>query len=339
MKKGMKSFIIIIVIVAVIVGGYFLYNYLNKDNLNVQGVIKDTSLSARVVTLTDKENNEWNAVITEKTNILDEKGVKIDLKDLVPQFEIEVSGKISKEAITPNSLFASQIKILSSKDIIIISPVDGESLNENEIKLKGFARADFETLNVKIDNTEKGSIELPQTEGKYCYFEKSIPLSNLDLSGSTKKEIVLSVYQKSSEDGSEANKVSINLKLAPKKVFLYFSNTKFDPNMNDCSKVYPVIREVHILTDPGDVMQLLLQGPTEEEKEEGYTSQIPKEARINELSIKDGIAKIDFSNLNPGGSCRVAAIRAEITETLKQFPEVKEVIISVDGNVEEALQP
>ncbi len=339
MKKSIKTFIIIIVIAIVFIGGYFIYNYLNKDNLKVCGVIKDTSSSARVVILIDKENNEWNAVITENTKILDCDGEKIDLRDLVPQFEIEVSGKLSKEAITPNSLFASQIKILSSKDIVIVSPKDGESLMEGKIELKGFARADLGTLNVKIDNTEKGSIELPQTEGKYCYFEKSIPLSNLDLSGSLNKEIVLSVYQKSSEDGSKANKVSINLKLAPKKVFLYFSNIKFDPNMNDCSKVYPVIREVHILTDPGDVMQLLLQGPTEEEKEEGYTSQIPKEARINELSIKDGIAKIDFSNLNPGGSCRVAAIRAEITETLKQFPEVKEVIISVDGNVEEALQP
>ena len=127
--------------------------------------------------------------------------------------------------------------------------------------------------------------------------------------------------------------------MEPKTVSLYFSNIKFDPEMSDCTKVYPVTREVHILTDPGDVMQLLLQGPTEEEIEKGYSSPIPKEAIINEISIKDGVAKIDFSNLNPGGSCRVAAIRAAITQTLKQFPEVKEVIISVDGNIEEALQP
>lgn len=339
MKKGIKSFIIIIVISVVIIGGYFIYNYLNKDKLKVQGVIKDTSFSTKVVIITDKENNEWNIVTTEKTKILNEDGEKADLKYLIPQFEIEVSGKLSKDAITPNSLFASQIKILSSKDIVIISPVDGKSLSKAEINLKGYARADLGTLYVKIDNTEKGSIELPQTEGKYCYFEKSIPLSNIDLSGSAEKEIVLSVYQKSSKDGSEANKVSVNLKLEPKTVSLYFSNIKFDPEMSDCTKVYPVTREVHILTDPGDVMQLLLQGPTEEEKGKGYSSPIPKEARINEISIKDGVAKIDFSNLNPGGSCRVAAIRAAITQTLKQFPEIKEVIISVDGNIEEALQP
>ena len=154
MKKGI-SFIIIIVIAVVIIGGYFIYNYLNKDKLKVQGVIKDTSSSTKVVIITDKENNEWNIVTTEKTKILNEDGEKADLKYLIPQFEIEVSGKLSKDAITPNSLFASQIKILSSKDIVIISPVDGKSLSKAEINLKGYARADLGTLYVKIDNTKR----------------------------------------------------------------------------------------------------------------------------------------------------------------------------------------
>jgi spore germination protein GerM len=40
-----------------------------------------------------------------------------------------------------------------------------------------------------------------------------------------------------------------------------------------------------------------------------------------------------------GGSCRVAAIRAQITDTLKQFPPVDEVIISIDDRTEDILQP
>jgi len=35
----------------------------------------------------------------------------------------------------------------------------------------------------------------------------------------------------------------------------------------------------------------------------------------------------------------VAAIRAQIRETLKQFPTVDEVIISIDGRTEDILQP
>ena len=222
--------------------------------------------------------------------------------------------------------------------IVILSPKDGELISESKIKVKGYAQASKGIINFKIDDREKGYVEIPEKAEKYSYFEKDIALSNIDLAGEIGKKIILSVYQKSLKDNTEINKVSITLELA-KKVFLYFNNTKFDPDLIDCSKVYPVSREVHILTDPLEVMHLLLQGPPDEEREKGYTSPIPKEVRINGLSISDGIAKIDFSNLNPGGSCRVTAIRAEITETLKQFPGVKEVIISVDGNVEEALQP
>ena len=54
------------------------------------------------------------------------------------------------------------------------------------------------------------------------------------------------------------------------------------------------------------------------------------------------MAKIDFdSNLekNVGGSCRVAAIRNQITQTLLQFKTVQSVIISIDGRTEDILQP
>ena len=39
------------------------------------------------------------------------------------------------------------------------------------------------------------------------------------------------------------------------------------------------------------------------------------------------------------GSCRVLAIRAQIESTLKQFPSIKKVVISVNGRTGEVLQP
>ncbi|MBA7661011.1 hypothetical protein ES703_69021 [subsurface metagenome] len=64
--------------------------------------------------------------------------------------------------------------------------------------------------------------------------------------------------------------------------------------------------------------------------------------RIQKLIIENGVAKIDFDEqleFQVGGSCRVVAIRAQITETLKQFPTVDNVIISIDGRTEDILQP
>ena len=63
---------------------------------------------------------------------------------------------------------------------------------------------------------------------------------------------------------------------------------------------------------------------------------------MQRLEIKDGTAFADFSKeLEEGvaGSCRVQAIRAEIHETLRQFPSVERVIISIDGKNEDVLQP
>jgi len=60
------------------------------------------------------------------------------------------------------------------------------------------------------------------------------------------------------------------------------------------------------------------------------------------LTIENGVAKADFDpqlQFQVGGSCRVQAIRAEITQTLKQFPTVNEVFISVNGETELILQP
>jgi len=69
---------------------------------------------------------------------------------------------------------------------------------------------------------------------------------------------------------------------------------------------------------------------------------LPSNVKIQSLSIENGVAKIDFSKeleQDVGGSCRVSAIRAQITETLKQFETVNEVIISIDSRVEDILQP
>ena len=86
----------------------------------------------------------------------------------------------------------------------------------------------------------------------------------------------------------------------------------------------------------------LLKGPVENEIDSGFFTSINSGVQIQRLTIEDGTAEIDFDEqieFQVGGSCRVSAIRSQVTETLKQFPSVEEVIISVNGRTEDILQP
>lgn len=123
---------------------------------------------------------------------------------------------------------------------------------------------------------------------------------------------------------------------------LYFNNNEMDPEYA-CKKVFPVDRgipetkSVVIAT-----LEELLKGPTRQEILDGFFTSINSDVKIQKLTIENNVAKVDFdSNLerNVGGSCRVMAIRNQITETLLQFKTIESVIISIDGRIEDILQP
>ncbi len=132
---------------------------------------------------------------------------------------------------------------------------------------------------------------------------------------------------------------------------VFLSNKTKDPNALYCDLTYPVERAVSRLSDNrksylGEYTYLalseLLKGPIGSEKENGYFSSINEGTKIHQIIIEDGVARVDFNqklNEGVGGSCKVQAIRSQITETLKQFPEIKEVVISVNGESEQILQP
>lgn len=127
------------------------------------------------------------------------------------------------------------------------------------------------------------------------------------------------------------------------KVKVYFNNSKLDPEAS-CNKVFPAERDILKVEAVGSAaVWELLRGPTDEEAVSGFFTSINTGVRLQGLEInKDGIAKVDFDdNLEKavGGSCRVSAIRAQITETLKQFPTIKNVVISINGRTEDILQP
>lgn len=124
---------------------------------------------------------------------------------------------------------------------------------------------------------------------------------------------------------------------------VFFSNRAEDPQAAECGRTYPVTRQVSRTSAVARVaLEELLKGPTAEEREVGYFTSINDGVRVNLLTIEDGVARADFSariEEAAGGSCRVAVIRSQIANTLMQFSSVDEAVISVEGRVEEALQP
>ncbi len=128
------------------------------------------------------------------------------------------------------------------------------------------------------------------------------------------------------------------------KVKVYFNNNKMDPEIS-CNKVFPVEREIPKTESTGSASLLeLFRGPTEEEKNAGFFTSINEGVRLQTLMIgmESGIARADFNEqleYQVGGSCKVSAIRAQITETLKQFSTIKSVEISINGRTEDILQP
>ncbi len=164
-------------------------------------------------------------------------------------------------------------------------------------------------------------------------------------SPTTEKGILILEKDNPSGLPENADELRIPVRFIPvetMKVRAYFNNDEMDPEFS-CNKVFPVEREIpKTQAVARAALEELLKGPTDAEKSQGFFSNINPGVKIQKLTIENEIAKVDFDEqleFQVGGSCRVAAIRAEITQTLKQFPTVKEVIISINDRTEDILQP
>ncbi len=126
------------------------------------------------------------------------------------------------------------------------------------------------------------------------------------------------------------------------KIKAYFNNDRLDPQIT-CYKVFPVAREIpKTQAVARAALEELLKGVTDQEKAQGYLTSINPGVVIQKLDIIQGVAKVDFDETLEravGGSCRVTAIRSQITQTLEQFSTVEQVVISINGRTEDILQP
>lgn len=93
----------------------------------------------------------------------------------------------------------------------------------------------------------------------------------------------------------------------------------------------PVTRAVEQAT-PRHALKLLIAGPTDDED---LSASVPKETRVNNVIIKNGLATVDFSQeireFFNGGSQLEAHLVDAIYLTLIQFNNINQVQILLDG--------
>lgn len=127
---------------------------------------------------------------------------------------------------------------------------------------------------------------------------------------------------------------------------IFFANSNKDPDVLKPEVTYPV--EIPIKTGNKEetiraIVEELIKGPPDSYKREGYYTTLPPETAVNSIREEDDTIKVDFNDrINEGGgSCTMDQRRSQIENTLMNVPQysVKKVIISVNGDTQNVLQP
>ncbi len=239
------------------------------------------------------------------------------------------------------------VKVVADKTVeqlewLLVDQPRANGIARGSFEVAGFARAAAGPVTLTVSDADGATLATttltPPTGGPAYYAIKqrlsfrlpSSPLGALRFAAA--------------ESGSPLTPVVVPLVFNPEvtAVKVYWGSRTLDPE-SACDRVFGVTRGV---ATSGDTMRLavdqLLSGPNAAERRGGYFTSLPAGVKLRFLSVKDGAVTADFTpslERGVGGSCRVAAIRQQIEQTLKQFPGITAVVITVDGRTDDVLQP
>ncbi len=241
---------------------------------------------------------------------------------------------------------------LEKTDLIRISTPSPNDTIKSPVTVEGEARGTwfFEaSFPIKLydENNVLLGTAIAQAEGDWMT-ENFVKFKTVLIYNVTKAGKGMLVLEKDNPSGlpENADELRVPIKyevgVEAMTVKAYFNNSNMDPEVS-CNKVFSVERVVSKTEGVARAALIeLLKGVTDAEKNAGFFTSINTGVKIQSLTIENGVAKVDFDEqleAQIGGSCRVSAIRAEITETLKQFSTVSSVVISINGRTEDILQP
>lgn len=317
-----------------------------RINKNVRGTVDEVLTGTNMLTVKDDSGQEIQVGIVPETRISNEKGTSVDPSVSLKGSTIEVEG----ESIAPNAMIASDIRITATPEIIVLSPVQNTIITSPLI-VEGLAKGTwyFEAnLPIEIVDARHRSLgKKYATATKDWMSESLVPFKGeieFQKPGTRTGYLIL---RKDNPSGMKGNEKSFEVPIdfePPQKMTVkaFFNNSNLDPAFL-CDKVFPVSREVAWTEGVGRAaIEELLKGPSEQERSMNYFSNINPNVKIDDLTVDNGTARVDFSDelgKNIAGSCRVTAIRSQIAATLKQFPTVSNVIISINGRIDDILQP
>lgn len=229
-----------------------------------------------------------------------------------------------------------------SENIIVTSPQSNSEV-KSPLIVRGEARTFENVVNARIvqqdgrvlveDHTMADAPDI----GQFGPFEFQLTYPE-----PTQNNGVVEVFQYSAKDGSEIDKVTIPVTFASSEQMAI--NVFFSPqNTQNCEIVVAAQRRIPRTQQTARAaLEQLLQGPTVTEQNQGLQTQINSGVTVQRLSVENGVAQVDFNDAlvsGVAGSCRVQAIRSQITQTLLQFPTINSVQISVNGRTQDILQP
>jgi hypothetical protein len=145
------------------------------------------------------------------------------------------------------------------------------------------------------------------------------------------------VFTYSPRDGSEQDLVSIPVRFASDVTLLkvFFPNALKDPEAKSCTKVYPVTRRVMKTQNVAEAAILeLLKGPTAAEQIHGSVTALLPSVQLRSITMLNDTATVNLSKeyaLGIGDVCSTDAMKSQVIETMKQFSNVKTVVLQVEG--------
>ncbi len=336
----MKKFLLFILFAVVVVVFVILFG--QSPEKAQRGIVLEVDTNERTL-LVKTEEKEINLFLTHHTKIVDAKNTPTFLGDINKGFEVKIDFHLEDDVY-----FADQIKIISAPNIVILYPKNNEEVGQSFL-VSGIAKTFENTVIIEVVNPRTKQVLIKKVLtadaaeiGHFGDFETNIDLSLFPYAS----ELTVSGFQISAKDGSVIDKTSVGVKVIEpeivQKEYTIFFADKEGAHSGDCSQVLAAKRISDYTVDIlNNAINDLIKGPLENEEKTAINN-IPEGTQINSIFVDNNILKVDFNEKlqeGIGGSCMVISIMSQLEETLNSLGDFENIIISINGQTEDVLQP